>query len=435
MSNFAVTISCKLNEDDVENTTFVLDNVNKSDITAISQVTTHPVANGDIVADHMYQEPISLSLSGTFSLNGSKGIVIDGAGARLENIQDLFEKIKNDGILCDIVKVQMVDREDGSQVPKFKLRKSMVLDSITWSEKINSLGFSFSFTQVLIADIDVVDLDITDENLPDITSPETLSFTDTLIRWEYVDEVIDKCLLKYDLMTSEFIQFLSTLGASTLAAIGVGLGIAALISTIGIATGGAALIIGAALGAVYCITKGIINFFKERDKKRKYRVETFKYYNDRKKMDKEARRFLEYKDGIYKELEVLNKAIKVYRVSSNSPQECILNIDDDTYDFMFTRNQTNQSYTLSLQKIFTDSKDAEVKNISDIRGSPTSIFECNDNNKLYTTSNKATRIYLINVNEEGNDDLTNYYMVTSTFPLEEYSKKLADAIVEIGILK
>lgn len=437
MSNFAVTISCKLNEDDVTNTTIILDNVNEDSINLMSQVTTHPVANGDIVADHMYESPITMSISGTFSMNGSKAFVINNEGTKLVDTQELFEKIKREGILCDIVKVQLVDSQEGSQLPRFKIRKNMVLNSIGWTEKVNSLGFTFGFMQVMLVNFSVLEPDPRDENLPDITEPDTLAFTDELIDWEEVNAIIDKCLKECNLVLQDFLDIIQSLGASAIAGVlggvALGAGVAIALKTLMVSSSIAGPVgwVVAGVTAIALIGWGLYNLFSEIDKRNKYRIETFKPYNDQKKMDAEIKRYFEFKGGIYDQLSVLNNAIKVYKISKNSPQECLLNIDSNEYGFVFTRNNTDQSYTLSVGDYFNNGQ--IVKIISNIMGSPTNINECNEQNVLFTTPNRGMKVYLLN----GGDglDLTNYFIVTSTFPLEDYTENLAKVIKEYGILK
>ena len=81
MSDFAITITCRLNEEDTQLTTLILDTVKDNSINLSSTVTTHPMVNGDIVADHMYNNPSNENISGTFSLNGSKSNIISDSSS------------------------------------------------------------------------------------------------------------------------------------------------------------------------------------------------------------------------------------------------------------------------------------------------------------------------------------------------------------------
>lgn len=141
-AGIAYKITCTI---DNKETTILLDTINETTVNTSSNLTQHPIVNGDIVADHMYKDPITISLSGSFSLNGGTLMNIASTGSALSNIQTLFEKIKNEGIVCSLMKVMT----DSKQNMRFLERNNMVLTSIRWTEKVNSMDFSFSFTQVL----------------------------------------------------------------------------------------------------------------------------------------------------------------------------------------------------------------------------------------------------------------------------------------------
>lgn len=422
MSSYAMTISCKLNEDDATNTVFVLDQVYDNNVSATSNLTTKPMANGDETADHMYNDPVSMSFRGTFSLNGSKGLVVDGNGARFENIQDLFEKIKDNGILCNIVKVQLVDKNDGSQIPKFKLRENMVLTSINWVEKINSLDFSFTFTQVLMADISEESIDPTDENLPPITEPKTLNFTDTLIDWTELDKILNSELVSKKVVNVDFFEAMSSYSLNNLIAAGVGMAIATIIifaSNPGGWVVGGLLLLGAAVG---WIVNSIISIFKKKNERKKL----FKVYKDPKKMNEEIKKYGGFVERFHNQMSVLNEKIQVFSVSKNEPQECLLTIDNGYYDFVFEKNNINNTYKLTILDTFNN--DVIIKTLEDISSSPSGINDCNNQNVLFTTPSSNNCVYLILPVENENKDLTKYYLITSEFDLQEYNKRLTEII-------
>ena len=141
---YAVLISYIDPNDATNAISIILDTVKDTNISASSTVTEHPTLNGTPMADHMYKNPIDLTLNGTFSLNGKKAILIDKAGKSLARVEKLFEDIKDLGVLCTISKIKITD---SAQTPQFTVRRNMVLQSINWVEKINSLAFSFNFRE------------------------------------------------------------------------------------------------------------------------------------------------------------------------------------------------------------------------------------------------------------------------------------------------
>lgn len=184
---YAVLISYIDPNDATNAVTIILDTVNDTNITASSTVTEHPTVNGTPMADHMYKNPIDVNLNGTFSLNGKQAILIDKAGKSLARVEKIFEDIKDNGIICTISKIKIVDAE---HTPQFTVRENMVLQSITWVERTNSLGFTFNFREALRADVQVYDVDPDDAFAPDITYADASNFSDTLLDWDAVDKEV-----------------------------------------------------------------------------------------------------------------------------------------------------------------------------------------------------------------------------------------------------
>lgn len=73
---------------------FEFDTISSISIDTKSTITTHPMLNGDVAADHIYREPISVSVEGTFSLYGSNKDTYKSGYDRLTNIQKVFRKNK-----------------------------------------------------------------------------------------------------------------------------------------------------------------------------------------------------------------------------------------------------------------------------------------------------------------------------------------------------
>ena len=416
MSEFAVVISCKMNESDSTNTSFVLDTVDDTSVTSNSVIATHPIVDGDIVADHIYNQPDSLTLTGTFSLNGTKGIVVNQEGAKLEQVQLLFEKIKKEGIICSVVKIH----NDENKNIRFKLHKSMVLNHITWIEKANSLDFTFTFTEVLLVNIkkDLLP-DQSDKYLPEITDPVTLNFTDTFIDWESITASINNILSSEKLITEDFLYYLSSMTETTLAAIGISLILAAHIMVVLHLSNPIGLVIGAAVGIVYGITKAIINFVRGQ----KYKIQQFQLYKEEEKNRKEVERYCNFQDELHKNLMQLNNAIKVYNIGSNTSQECSLSIDNNYYWFVFTKDNTTGNYKLEIKDMNESIKKVKL----DISSSPTNFSQLHSNNSLYRAAEGGSYIYLICPNED-KTDLTNYYIVVSSMNLDKYNEAVTRII-------
>lgn len=423
MSSMAVTITCEL---DGQTKTFLLDTVNDTSIDASSTLTSHPIVSGDEVADHIYKNPITMTLTGTFSLNGSKGIVVDGDGSRLENFEKSFERIKNEAILCTIVKVTTTGLS--SNVPKFSTRQNMCLTNINWIEKVNSVAFTLSFTQVLLATIQEYQVDTDDQFLPNVSEPATLNFTDTLLDFTKVDSIINSQLLQYDLMTDEFANYMKSMSASALAGLGVALAVALVVASIP-GVGWVAVVTAAAIGFLAVIAVGIVNYFKGLEQRRKYKVEQFKYYKEDEKNKKEVQRYCNFIGQIHQQLSQLNDAIKVHAIASNEPQECMLSIDNNYYIFTFTKNNTTNRYSL----VVTDINEKERATMNDITCALTDFSQCGDNNKLFRADEGGSYVYLIRVGEDATD-LTSYNLLSSSIDLKKFNNVLYD-IIKNAIVK
>lgn len=442
MSDFAYVITARDYPKQGEVTSLVLDTVSESTVSANSVITTHPISSGDYVADHMYDNPDEISINGVFSLNGNKGLVVDKAGSRLDNVQTIFEDIKRLGILCDAVKVHIVQNGATSQQEaRFKVRESLVLRNIVWTEGINSLKYSFNFTQVMLVEAQSYEVDMDDKFLPNITEPQTLNFTDTLIDWNQLDAAIMKVLEETDIVTDEFKNVLSSWGKTLLVQI-VGAAVAAVIVSstlvpaagaaitatiggvvVGLSTTGVGAIVALAGLVVASTTIAIVRLVKDY----KYRVKPFRKYLSDKKTNKEIRRFGDLIGTLHDNLLVLNDAIKVYAVSSDEPQECMLSLDDNYFIFTFTKNNTNGRYSLAVENF--DAEQTAVKN--DITSSPTNIGQLTSNNALFKTSSDGLYVYLMYTGEESEEEknkLTNYYLMTSRIKMEDYNKAVTDII-------
>ena len=173
---------------------FPIDYLEERRVSATSNIASHPLMNGDTISDHMYRNPTSLSIGGQFSLNGrnykNKSYDFIGEkGNRLTNIQKVFEFIKNNAILCDIVTLEIdVDKADpdddskseySSANTRFLTRSNMALVNINWTEKLNSMSFSFEFKEVITINGDDM-VQEADLDLPCVYQPRAASLGSVL---------------------------------------------------------------------------------------------------------------------------------------------------------------------------------------------------------------------------------------------------------------
>lgn len=448
-NSFRLVVKCVL---DNEEQFFEFDTVESKSTTLNSEITQQPIVNGDMIADHMYRLPASISFSGKFSLNGNKGSSYSGPSDRLTNIENVFERIKNEGIMCSLL---VLNRSDNSTI-RFKKRDNMVLTSITWTERQNSMDFSFTFVEALTVDVDTItyEVDVTDPNLPAITDASTLDFTDTLLNWEEVDRIVIRTLIDYELINEEFLLnavekagqgFVVGLAIGTATGFTILIGLSAIFSTIPFA-GWVAAGLTAAVGCLVGMISGIFKGIKQNKAKRQFGIEQFKLYKDDRKNQAEVERFANYIGNIHQNLERLKEYIQVYGISKNENQECMLYIDDKYYVFTFTRNNITASNTnagtWSLQVTNIDG------NVVAEQGTLTPlshIGECTSSNYLFRTEGGGLYVYVLNlklfdaeengksqteINDNILSDLRTYAIMVSRINMDEFTQVLTDIILD-----
>lgn len=467
---YDMVVRCKLpttneqGETIEEEKDFLFDYVEDNTIQMTSDITSHPLVNGDIIADHMYINPITESFSGTFSLRGNKKYDFGGAD-RLSVIQETFERIKNEGILCTLVKMSQTGDES-----RFKVRENMVLNSITWIEKQVSLDFSFTFTEVLTAVVDDVeyDVDVTDETRPLISDPLSLDVTEELLDYNEILQCVLAILHEEDLMAEGFLEdamnAASELGQKMgyavqgqLAGIAAGAvagsvaasaGIVALVSVcaiIGVSVPVAGWIAVAVVAAVCIIAGAIWGIFKGLERN-KYQIKRFKFYKDTKrnkeKREAEQKRFYEFLGKIYLQFEQLEDCMSMYGFGVNSPQQCVVTIDNNYYLFTFSQNSKDSPYSLTVREYSGGMTDETIRIITNIEEMYiSSLSDCNSQNLLFTTPS-GNQVYLSNKEvlkaiqsgKKSNDikqleqDLRTYAIISSTIDLKKFNDVMTDII-------
>lgn len=420
-ASFACVIKYQFEGEPVS--TVVLDTIDNTNINSNTTITQQPIVNGDEISDHQFKLPKTMNIRGTCSLNGSQGIVIDGTGSKLANFQELFERIQNEGVLCDIYKINVNNEKD----IRFLQRTNMVLESISWIERINSMEFNLNFRQIIVADVVQYDVDLDDNNLPNVTEPTTTSFTNTLIDWSQIDAAVIKILRKESLITTEFETFMSSFNKDTLIAAGISTAVAVvIIAALAIAnTTPVGWIITAALAAVAAVglfIKAFADAIAKAKRRRKYAIEQFKYYENSSKNKQELERFADFLSEIHTDIESLNNILHIYQLSINEPQEAMVSVGDDYYIFTFTKNNTDDTYSLKIENV--DKSKTGV--MSNIESAPENIGQLKSTDYLVKANNNA-RIYLMNPTSN-KKDLTNYFIVVCDFNPDDFNKLINDII-------
>lgn len=423
--DYAVMISYEDPDNTGEIVSLILDTVEDTDIAASSTVTQHPTVHGTPMADHMYKNPITIGLRGTFSLNGKKGIVYERGHGSLARVEQMFERIKNDGILCSIVKVKV----DESKTPQFSIRENMVLESINWKERINSLDFTFAFVEALRADVQTYQVDPDDKFAPDIEYPDASNFSDTLLDWNKVDEEVLQALLDYDLLDAKFCNYLNTLGYAGMAAL-VTVSIAAIagalvsLGVISAIPGG--IIVAAVVAVVAFFVLGIAALIKAL-KRKAYKIKAFEYYKNQTKADNEVKRFLNFYEDVHDKVRSLDGVIKCFNVTENKPQETIVSIGGSYYIFNFEKNNLQSDYAYKVT--ISDTDDRVLKN-TNVNIALSSYTDGTPENALFVANGWYVYLICPSQIEDAKSDLTKYIICASQINPQDFGSALAKIIQE-----
>ena len=419
---------------------FPIDLLENRRVSATSNIATHPLMNGDTISDHMYRNPTTVSFGGQFSLSGrnykNKSYDFIGEkGDRLTNVQKVFEFIKNNAILCDIVTLEIdVDKADpdddskseySSSNTRFITRHNMALQSINWEEKLNSMGFSFEFKEIITVDVDEFVID-NDPDLPNVYQPRAASIgtvlndlqilPQTIIRLLNDNGYIDKTwangvweAIGKNLVGIMQIEVYASIGAligmivlkvavALLIKLGVltaGTGIAAAIFPVGTVIAAA---VGVAVG-LYCGIKKLINYNKNKEKKKKQ----FKMVNNA--IDTDLERMVNLIDEIGRAMNTQSNNLLVYDFQFSEEE------DDTKVNNQYIVTLGNELYYLNVisknvepyfdvQILSSKANGGEEINPKQIKNSfpiVTNLQDCKDSRVWFTDSTGEYKAFLVNV--------------------------------------
>lgn len=339
-----------------------LDYAEEKNIDASSKIVSQPMQSGDVVSDHMYREPISINLTGYFALNGRNWdndtySNISKTTDRLTSIEEVFEYIKNNGILCDIMTIATeitssdkiyYDEEgnlkDASIVPsstRFLKRSNMALEKISWVEGLNDLKFTFNFKEVIAVKLDRYEVDYADVNGPAVNFPPPASLATIMVQNGQLDEIILSVLYEKEYLKSDFVGWLwdfGTVFVNALMATGIAvacglIAVGAAVAAGALATGGVvASAIGGAISSVvpvgtivvaaaiaiaaitWCIFN-VINWFNNKEKEKK----AFKLVNGSGKESEE--RLTDLINAVARKINEINSNLICYNFTTDLDEE------------------------------------------------------------------------------------------------------------------
>ena len=429
--------------------TLYLDTCMEKRINASATIPTQPLQDGNTVSDHMYRNPDEFSINGTFSefgryendSNNEHGFYneynrIAGKGIdKVTAVQTVFERIKDEGLLCDLT---TIERGENGKV-RYKIRKNMALQSITWTELQVSLKYSFTFKEIMTFQAQEY-VPQEDSDLPNIYLPETKSLgmlmTEETNNGEVspIVSIVIKALLETGYIRKDDAEYIVKMGGGLTARksndlqtnsvyralrfianpaniVGMffdeynsGWGIALNIITMGL-YGTIRGIIKAndynAANRAYKLVNGLQSHI---EKDGSLNVESAKNDTNISVNMDELRRLTNFLNSIKNFVSLMCSNVGVYNVSSsiedNSDREVVLNIGNNPYYIGFTRNKANNpAWNIQVKALSANGTPIDLDGFNGTNinlGKVCSTLEdmCDENNALFWDSTLNYQVYL-----------------------------------------
>ena len=415
MENFAYAcLTCTI---DNNPTSFYFSSVEDTSIDASATVCKHPLITGDYVKDHMYRDADSASLSGIIT-SSEKSVKENEIVPTLRRVEEIFERIKDEGITCSLVKFVPNKGENDS----FKIRNNLVLNNIHWDEGVNTLKFRFSFEEVMFSESVQLDVDIDDELMPNIAEVTEKTFTESLFKISEVKPVIVNYLAEEGLVTKDFYDHFFSLNMDqnwrewvTGGVTGAVAGLTVLAAT---GVGAVAIAAGAAVGVIcYAICKGIHGAVVNN----KFKVNKFDKWSDG-----EKKRFEELLKSIENELNQLNNVVRIYQLTDNNDQQVVLTFVDEYVTMKFMKSNTDVN-TVRCEVL--DKNESLIKSVSNISNFPNNFADLKSSSALYTKNDTYLFCaYLGAQSSKERQTLTNYAIVISSIKPENIGSAISQIV-------
>ena len=325
----------------------------------------------------------------------------------LRRFEEVFERVQNDGHLCDIVKIQR--GESGSY--RFSKRENMVLTAITWTEGINTLGFNMTFTQALIVDQTIFEDDnridtgktdrdnnntLPDESLPNVNVPDKTSFAREIVDWDVIEAQIVASLRMAGVFSERFFRAALSINYLSEPLTEEKIKDEKSIRNVTLADVQKACRI-FALSLDYIgknnpfeldvIDKAGKHYNKERNRMEGMegtRTDPILLAKDPVRILKRVGQFINELDGYLKSLE---SHYEMYRFPQSGEQDVLVAIGNEDFVFQVRNNNVNGSYKITVLQGQNSAAEnpVSVGGISDIRGGISTYMQATNSNAILRT--------------------------------------------------
>lgn len=431
MGAYRAVIGC--NFEQYENNTtepnryLILDYQEDKQVTNTAVIASQPMQDGDTMSDHMYRQPTEVTLAGSFSLNGKNwdddSYDFVSVGDRLTNIQEAFERILKEGLLCTITTINeddMLTTEGGKYSGtlksnarnRFKIRKNMALKNISWTEGQNNIKFNFTFQEVIMVAAQQEYEELSEEEkkrlgLPSVTYPETSNLGAVLTQNDDLLKYIFKILYEEGYIDDEFVKLAqeqqvsgwSIIAASVLLAVGT-----AVVATAASAAVTAGIVATAALFPVGTIIAGIaagalmiggvifgIKQEIEHNENKKKRAKAIGIVNG--STEEGVRQLNILADDVQTALKNLQTGLTIFSIKEDREQQVALNLGGETIIINFKNRYTDGSKVSWYSKV--EDMNGDTIDLYNDWCPVSDIFTLNRTDNLWFQKN-GFEVYLVN---------------------------------------
>lgn len=426
MGAYRAVIGCNF-EQYINNTTepnryLILDYQEDKQVTNTAVIASQPMQDGDTMSDHMYRQPTEVTLAGSFSLNGKNwdddSYNFISVGDRLTNIQEAFERILKEGLLCTITTINEDDMmtDEGGKYSgtlksnarnRFKIRKNMALKNISWTEGQNNIKFNFTFQEVIMVAAQQEYEELSEEEkkrlgLPSVTYPETSNLGTLLTQNDEVLKSILQKLYEKGYIDEEFIKLaqeqypsadtvLLLLGAVAIVGAAIGLGVAL---GVGLTVTASIFPVGTLIAGVGLLVAGCCAYIdrcsKEEEEKKK-RAKAIKVINN--SAEEGIRQLNILLDDVQTALKNLQTGLTIFSIKEDKEQQVALNLGGETVIINFKNRYTDGSKVSWYSKV--EDLNGDTIDLYNDWCPVSDIFTLNRTDNLWFQKN-GFEVYLVN---------------------------------------
>ena len=444
---YAVQISFTLDD---QYQSIILTSVQEDQVSLSSDVTTHPLPNGTIAADHMIIQPIEVNVDGTVGLISSDSI------SSLSQFQTQMERVKNECVFCEVVKL----KTNSNNKIIFNKRKNLVLKRISWTEGTVSLGYSFSFIEVLQYDAAIKESSFM-TGISDQSFLQSTSFVESLIDWSNIDSYLSSLFVQLGVCSESYVNSYWTTyrnaaapvlvggiagGAVTASLVGTAAGLGIITLGAGVTATGVGAIVGLGIIVVGLIVTAVIATVNATSATAEATAK-FSEFNEQSAVE-----FTSFYEDIKAQLLAFFEAdTKSYAFSVDGSQRAYLTLSNSVFRFdvkeVINKTSTTvydtgaggeigkaSSTTLSSRKTsmniyeLSDSGERLVASFSDISGvTKQTLNECNANARIMWTGkgDEQLNVFLMS---DGSSLMSHHYLLVTHSDPTKYTTRI-EAIV------